>query len=54
MPEDVLADALEHREHLRPPRDVGMQTHHEDGVIQVLVDPVELLNPPVLRCRANS
>src|ERR1700733_12955353 len=45
MLRDIVEHTLQHQQHLRPPRDVGMNGHGEHRVIVFAIDPVELVAP---------
>src|SRR5690625_1115122 len=48
VPADVVEDALEHEQHLRPAGDVGVDGEGEDRVVHLPVHPVELVLPQLL------
>src|SRR5690606_29506093 len=48
MPIDIFDEPLEHQEHLRAARHVGVDGEGEHAVIHLAVDPVELVAPEFL------
>src|SRR5262249_48565474 len=48
VPNDVMVDALQHHEHLRPAGHVRMDRHREDRIVVLAVDPIELVAPDLL------
>src|SRR5215216_1319473 len=48
VPIDVVDQALQHEQNLRPPGDVGVDRDREDHVVILAVDPVELVAPDLL------
>src|SRR5207245_7429399 len=49
VPHNVVVEALQHHEHLRPTRYVGMDRHREDRIVILAVPPIELVQPALLK-----